>query len=202
MNHNTDTLLIFDCDGVLVDSEPLANRTMIQCLQNEDFDVDDRYAIEHFHGIADKDCVAHIEAVFRRKVSDKFLETLAVLTEEEIKNTLQPIPNIREALASLPYTKCVASGSEPEKIELSLQVTGLKSFFGHVYSSSQVQRGKPYPDVFLFAAKEMGFAPNQCIVIEDSRPGVQAGLSAGMKVLQYRPTSENDAKLPEAGVEI
>src|SRR3954453_20009100 len=183
MKDNTDTLLIFDCDGVLVDSEPLANRTMVQCLQNEGFEVDEAYALDHFHGISDKDCIAHIESAFQRKVSDKFVERLSLLTEEEIRRTLQPIRNIKEALAKLPFPKCVASGSEPEKIDLSLRVTGLKNFFSHVYSSSQVERGKPDPDVFLYAAKDMGFTPRQCIVIEDSNPGVRAGLSAGMKVL-------------------
>ncbi|HAL80936.1 MAG TPA: hypothetical protein DCO83_00860 [Mucilaginibacter sp.] len=191
MKKNNNTLLIFDCDGVLVDSEPLANRTFIQCLQKEGFDVDEAYAYKHFHGISTRDCIAHIELTFKRRVSDNFVETLSLLTNEEIKNTLQPIPHIKEALAALSYPKCVASGSEPEKIQLSLEVTRLKKYFSHVYSSLQVQRGKPFPDVFLHAAKEMDFTPDQCIVIEDSNPGVQAALSAGMKVLLYRPILED-----------
>lgn len=198
MNQNNNTLLIFDCDGVLVDSELLTNRIMIQCLQNEGFRVDETYANKHFHGISNKDCIAHVESTFNKKVSDKFVETLSLLTEEEIKNSLQPIPHIKEALEALSYPKCVASGSEPEKIELSLEVTQLKKYFSYVYSSMQVDRGKPFPDVFLYAAKEMGFTPDQCIVIEDSDAGVEAGLNAGMKVLLYRPLLENGAGLAEA----
>ena len=109
------------------------------------------------------------------------------MVTEEIKNTLQPIPHIKEALEKLNYPRCVASGSEPDKIELSLYVTGLRKYFTNLYSSLEVPRGKPFPDVFLHAAKEMGFRADQCIVIEDSDPGVQAALSAGMKVLLYRP---------------
>lgn len=159
MKKNNKILLIFDCDGVLVDSEPLANRILIQCSQKEGFDVDEAYAYKHFYGISDRDCISHVESIFKKKVSDNFLETLSLLTREEIKNTLQPISQIKEALAALPYSRCVASGSEPEKIQLSLEVTGLKKYFTHVYSSSQVQRGKPFPDIFLHAAKEMDFTP-------------------------------------------
>lgn len=197
MKKNNNTLLIFDCDGVLVDSEPLANRTIIQCLKKEGFDVDEAYAYKHFHGISTRDCIAHMELTFKRRVSDNFVETLSLLTNEEIRNTLQPIPHIKEALATLSYPKCVASGSEPEKILLSLEVTRLKKYFTHIYSSLQVQRGKPFPDVFLHAAKEMNFTPDQCIVIEDSNPGVQASLSAGMKVLLYRSALEDKSYLPE-----
>lgn len=197
MKENNNLLLIFDCDGILVDSEPLANRTFIQCLQSEGFGVDEEYAYKHFLGIATRDCIAHVESVFERKVSDNFVETFSLLTAEEIKNTLQPIAGIKEALATLLYPKCVASGSEPDKIQLSLEVTGLKKYFDHIYSSSEVQRGKPFPDIFLYAAKEMGFTPNECIVIEDSLPGMQAGLRAGMRVLGYVPVLENKPDLPK-----
>ena len=196
MKKNNNPLLIFDCDGVLVDSEPLANRTIIQCLQKEGFDVDEAYANKHFHGISNIECISHIEAIFKRKVSGNFLETLSLLTNEEIKNTLQPVSHIEEALAVLPYPRCVASGSEPERIRLSLEVTGLKKYFTHIYSSLQVEKGKPFPDLFLHAAKEMDFTPHQCIVIEDSNPGVQAALHAGMKVLWYRPVLDK-SDLPE-----
>src|SRR6266540_3720834 len=197
MKKNNNILLIFDCDGVLVDSEPIANRIFIQCLQKEGFEVDEAYAYRHFHGISNRDCISHIESTFKRKVSDNFIETLLLLTDEEIKNTLQPISHIKEALAALSYPKCVASGSEPEKIKLSLEVAGLNEYFTHVYSSLQVNAGKPSPDVFLHAAKEMGFTPHQCVVIEDSNPGVQAALNAGMKVLLYRPILEDQSDLPK-----
>jgi HAD superfamily hydrolase (TIGR01509 family) len=181
----------------LVDSEPLANRTIIQFLQKEGFDVDEAYAYKHFHGISTRDCITHMELTFNRRVSENFVETLSLFTNEEIRKTLQPILHIEEALTTLSYPKCVASGSEPEKILLSLEVTRLKKYFTHIYSSLQVQRGKPFPDVFLHAAKEMNFTPDQCIVIEDSDPGVQASISAGMKVLLYRPALEDKLYRPE-----
>jgi HAD superfamily hydrolase (TIGR01509 family) len=194
MNKNNTTLLIFDCDGVLVDSEPLANRIIIQCFRNEGFDIDEAYADKHFLGISNRDCVAHIESVFNRRVSDNFIETYSYLTKEEIKKTLQPIPHIKEALNMLSYPKCVASGGELETIHLSLEITKLKKHFTHIYSSLQVPRGKPFPDIFLHAAKEMNFTPDQCIVIEDSGPGVEASLSAGMRVLLYSPLSKGKSK--------
>lgn len=200
MKDTTNTLLIFDCDGVLVDSEPLANRTFIQCLRNEGFDVDEAYGYKHFLGISTRDCINHIETTFQRKLSDTFLDTLSTLTNEEIKNSLQPIPNIKEALAKLSYPKCVASGSEPDKIRLSLDVTGLRPFFTNIYSSLQVPRGKPHPDIFLFAANQMGFLPEQCIVIEDSDPGVNAAINAEMKVLLYRPELNADALFKEKAI--
>lgn len=200
MKDNSNTLLIFDCDGVLVNSEPLANRTFIHCLRNEGIDVDEAYGYKHFLGISTRDCINHIESTFNRKLSDTFLDTLSLLTNEEIKNSLQPIPNIKEALSQLAYPKCVASGSEPDKIRLSLDVTGLRPFFTNIYSSLQVQHGKPHPDIFLFAAREMGFSPEQCIVIEDSDPGVKAAINANMKVLLYRPELNADAVFKEKAI--
>jgi phosphoglycolate phosphatase len=197
LKKNNKPLLIFDCDGVLVDSEPLANRIFIQCLHKEGIDIDEAYASKHFHGVSNRDCIIYIESTFKKKVSENFIETLLLLTDEEIKNTLQPISHIKEALADLSYPRCVASGSDPEKIQLRLEVTGLKKYFTHVYSSLQVQRGKPFPDIFLYAAKEMDFTPDQCIVIEDSNPGVQAAMNAGMKVLLYRPIMEDKSHQPE-----
>ena len=190
---SNSTLLIFDCDGVLVDSEPIANRALIACLQKEGFKVDEAYAWQHFHGISTRDCITHVESAFGRKVSASLEKDFSHLTNAEIRNTLQPIPFIQEVLPTLPFPKCVASGSEPDKIALSLEVTGLKKYFTHIYSSLQVERGKPFPDVFLYAANQMGFTPGQCIIIEDSSPGVQAGLQAGMQVLWYRTVKTNSS---------
>src|SRR6266699_1659162 len=99
MRKNNNTLLIFDCDGVLVDSEAIANRIFIQCFHKEGIDIDEAYAHKHFHGISTRECISNIESNFKRKVSDNFIETFSLLTDEQIKNTLQPILHIKEALA-------------------------------------------------------------------------------------------------------
>lgn len=197
MERSNKSLLIFDCDGVLVDSEPLASRIFLQCLRNEGIHVDEAYSGKHFYGISTRDCIAHVESALKKKVSPSFTETYSNLIREEISNTLQPIPHIETALAGLRYPKCVASGSEPDKIALSLEVTGLRKYFDHLYSASQVPRGKPFPDLFLYAAKELNFLPAQCIVIEDSNAGIKAGLAAGMKVLWYRTSNGNEQAIPE-----
>ncbi len=193
---NNHKLLIFDCDGVLIDSEPLANRIFLQCLRHEGFDVDELYG-EHFHGIALRDCLQKVETDFGRKVSHQFVPNLAALIDEEMKQNLQPIPNIKQALDQLPHSKCVASGSDHDRLRLSLSVTGLLPYFGHIFSADDVPRGKPHPDVFLWAAQSMAFEKEQCVVIEDSYPGMQAGLAAQMKVLLYNPIWKDKFAIPK-----
>ncbi len=190
-------LLIFDCDGVLVDSESLVNRIFIQCLQKEGFDVDEAYALKHFYGIALRDCIIHLEERFQKKIPEGFIDTLSQLTNDEIRRNLQPIRNIEQALSQLPYPKCVASGSDYQKLHLSLEVTGLKNFFQHIFSVDEVERGKPYPDLFLFAARNLNYQPADCIVIEDSLAGMQAGTAAGMAVYFYSPNNNKEKALPE-----
>jgi HAD superfamily hydrolase (TIGR01509 family) len=186
-NRGNDILIIFDCDGVLVDSEPIANRIIVQCFQSEGFNVDLTFADKHFIGISTQDCIKYVELQFKRRVSQSFLRNYENLTKREIKRSLQAIPNIIGALELINYPKCIASGSTPEKIKLSLEVTNIYKYFGSIFSATQVKKGKPHPDIFLYASKEMGFKPDHCIVVEDSDPGVQAALAAGMKPLLYRP---------------
>lgn len=190
-------LLIFDCDGVLVDSEPISNRVFTQCLQQDGFAVDEAYAWKHFWGVSIRECLQHVEQVFQRKVSEGFVDNLSLLTKEEIRRNLKPIPHVTEVLHQIKNPKCVASGSEPEKLELSLQVTGLHHFFEHVFSSLEVERGKPFPDIFLHASQQLNYVPETCIVIEDSKPGVEAGLAAGMRVLLYSPADEPPFAVPK-----
>ena len=191
-----EKLLIFDCDGVLVDSEPLAGRVFIECLQKEGFDVDELYG-EKFVGIALKDNLKQIEADFKRSVSDGFIETLSLMTYQEIKQSLQPIPDIDNALARLSNPRCIASGSDYERIKLSLEVTGLSNYFEHIFSATEVPNGKPFPDIFLYAARKMKYDSKDCIVIEDSYAGMQAGLAAEMKVLLYKPHTESSFPIPD-----
>lgn len=191
-----EKLLIFDCDGVLIDSEPMANKLFIRCLQKEGFDVDELYG-EHFHGIALADCLQKIETDFNRPVPEHFVPQFTQILDEEMKLNLQAMPGIHEALGLLPNPKCVASGSTHARLQLSLSVTNLLSQFQHIFSATDVVQGKPEPDLFLYAAEKMRFAPSDCIVMEDSYAGLQAGLAAQMPVLLYNPLWTKKYPVPD-----
>ncbi len=196
MNNRNSKLLIFDCDGVLIDSEPMANRLFINCLREEGFDIDELYG-EHFHGIALADCVRKVEGDFGRNLSQGFLERFTLLLDEEMKQNLKPMPGIHEALEQLPHPKCVASGSTHPRLQLSLSVTGLLQHFDGIFSATDVANGKPAPDLFLWAAAQMNFDYKDCIVIEDSYAGLQAALAANMPVLLYNPQWTHKYEVPQ-----
>lgn len=189
-------LLIFDCDGVLIDSEPMANKLFMDCLRQDGFDVDELYG-ENFHGIALADCLRKVEGDYNRKVSEGFLAQYAQMLDEEMRRNLKPMPGIDEALTQLPHPKCVASGSDHRRLQLSLSVTGLLRHFNHIFSATDVPRGKPHPDLFLYAAQTMQFGIDNCIVIEDSYAGMQAGLAANMQVLLYNPLWTDKYEVPQ-----
>lgn len=191
-----EKLLIFDCDGVLIDSEPMANSLFLHCLREEGLEVDELYG-EHFHGIALADCLRKVERDFQRPLPEHFVPRYTQLLDEEMKAHLQPMPGIHAALEALPQPKCVASGSTHERLQLSLSVTKLLSFFEFIFSAQDVAHGKPQPDLFLFAANKMNVAPADCIVIEDSYAGLQAALAARMTVLLYNPLWTNKYTVPD-----
>ncbi len=182
----THELVIFDCDGVLVDSEPLANRVLTDCFQAAGFPISYETCVAEMVGLALPSCFRMAEEWHGRALPDDFFETVQTQTYQAIREELRPIPGIRAAIEAIPLPRCVASSSELDKIALSLSQTGLAPLFGDkVYSAEQVARGKPFPDLFLFAAKQMGIDPKACVVIEDSFYGAQAARAAGMSVLGY-----------------
>ncbi|HUP10936.1 MAG TPA: HAD family phosphatase [Niastella sp.] len=183
-------LLIFDLDGVLVDSEKISERLFLECLQQDGFDVNTDFNNQYFLGRSMRDCMNSLQQHFGRQPSDMVLDNYSKKMEAALHSELEPVPFVREALTQLPHWKCVASGSELERIHLSLHVTGLDMFFQNITSSYEVEKGKPSPDVFLKAAQKNNYTPDQCIVIEDTIFGVEAGLAAGMKVLCYQPVKE------------
>lgn len=183
-------LLIFDLDGVLVDSEKISERLFLECLQQDGFDVNTDFNNQYFLGRSMRDCMNSLQQHFGRQPSDMVLDNYSKKMEAALHSELEPVPFVREALTQLPHWKCVASGSELERIHLSLHVTGLDLFFQNITSSYEVEKGKPSPDVFLKAAQKNNYTPDQCIVIEDTIFGVEAGLAAGMKVLCYQPVKE------------
>ena len=199
------SLIIFDCDGVLVDSEPLAAAVMMRHLEPLGLAMTAPEIEAAFVGRSMPDVVATIARLSDRPVPEGWLEDLQRDTFKAFDEALTPVPGIAELLfrlaeAGLPF--CVASSGSPEKIRHSLGLTGLLPFFdGHIFSALDVPRGKPAPDLFLKAAAEMGAAPETCAVIEDSLPGVQAAKAAGMTAFGFAPQG-NGQSLAAAGAQV
>lgn len=179
-------LIIFDCDGVLVDSEVLSVRAM-QAVLNEAGVPATADMIAGCFGMKQADILLRIEEATGTAVPSDVPEQIWPATRKLFEQELQPMPGIIEFLASLGDRKrCVASSSNPERIRTSLSLTGLDAFFGEkIFSSHQVARGKPAPDLFLLAARSMDVDPARCIVIEDSIFGVQGARAAGMEAFGF-----------------
>jgi HAD superfamily hydrolase (TIGR01509 family) len=199
-------LLIFDCDGVLVDSEALSCQIDAELLAECGVPYTIEDIARDFIGVSLKDQIARIESQHGIRLPVDFTERLNRTLFARFETDLKPIEGVREAILSLPYRRCVASSSLPERIALSLRITGLSDLFEHIFSASEVPRGKPAPDLFLHAATRMGVSPEQCVVIEDSTAGVQAAIAAGMRVIGFAGGShcspEHADKLRRAGVRV
>jgi len=179
-------LIIFDCDGVLVDSEPIAERIFPEVLAAEGFEVSLDDSRSWFTGYSLQTCLKRVEELFGSPVPEDIGQKYYTRLFDEFKRSLQPVSGIAEALDAIPYPICVASSGAHEKMQISLGVTGLlPRFTNHIFSALDVEHGKPEPDLFLYAAKQCNANPAHCAVIEDSLPGVQAGIKAGMKVFGF-----------------
>jgi HAD superfamily hydrolase (TIGR01509 family) len=179
-------LVIFDCDGVLVDSEPLANRVFTAALHEVGLPLSYQEVCATFIGLSMERCIEIVEQRLGRPVPGDFVARLQARTFEAFRSSLQPVPGIVEALDRIDAPVCVASSGEMEKMELNLGLTGLlPRFEGRLFSATQVERGKPWPDLFLHAASTLGARPAHSAVVEDSLPGVQAARAAGMTVFAY-----------------
>jgi HAD superfamily hydrolase (TIGR01509 family) len=184
------SLVIFDCDGVLVDSEPLANASFSRALKAQGLDWSAEEAMRRLMGLSLKSALEICEAEIGRKLPDDFLEKMQAVTYQSFRDApLMPVAGVKDAVLALQaagVATCVASSGSPEKMHFTLGLTGLWDLFdGHVFSASQVPRGKPFPDLFLHAAIAMDVQPFACTVVEDSVPGVQAARAAGMRALAY-----------------
>jgi len=179
--------VIFDLDGTLVDSEGLANATMAEHLNRLGVPLDAAGIEAWLKGRSLPDCYAMVHERYGVTVTAAVDAAMQADFFDRLRRDLQPMPGIAAALERIELPMAVASSSEPEKIELELALTGLARFFGrHAYSGRQVPRPKPAPDVYLHAARQLGQAPAACAVVEDSAPGIAAGLAAGMTVFAYR----------------
>ena len=182
-------LVIFDCDGVLVDSEPVANRLLGQMLRELGLDLTQEQIFQNFVGYSLPHCRRVIEGMLGRPPPENFLRELQVRTFAAFKTELRAMPGIEHALDALDAARvpfCVASSGDHEKMNTTLGITGLlPRFVGRIFSVTQVAHGKPAPDVYLFAARQLGVEPSACVVVEDTPPGVQAGVAAGMTVFGF-----------------
>lgn len=179
-------LLIFDCDGVLIDSEIIACRVDAECFAEIGIAITADEIAEQFVGISSAAMFAAIESRHGRKLPEDFPKTLRTRLEAAFAQELQPMPGIAAVLDNLPTARCVASSSYPDRLSFTLGRTGLLDYFApHIFSATMVKRGKPAPDLFLYAAAQMDVAPGDCLVIEDSRAGVEAATAAGMRVLGF-----------------
>ena len=156
--------------------------------------------IHHFKGRSTKDCLVIAEEMLGRPISEEQLNSkYEEVGVRRFREEIGPIPGIKEVLEGLTLRRCVASSSSYEHIHMGLELSGLLPYFTEgIYSASEVARGKPAPDLFLYAAEKMGVLPEECVVVEDSPPGVEGAIAAGMKVLGYVDLSPEE-ELRSAG---
>jgi HAD superfamily hydrolase (TIGR01509 family) len=179
-------LIIFDCDGVLVDSEVISCRAHAQTLTRHGYPITPDQVLDRFLGVSDREARRTIEAEIGRQLPDDFEAQVKQATLQFYAGDLRAISYIEEAIAAIDLPKCVASSGTPEKIRHGLTCAGLYDQLApHIFSASQVKRGKPAPDLFLFAAEQMQAPPARCLVIEDSIPGITGALAADMTVLGF-----------------
>ena len=198
------TLVIFDCDGVLVDSELPANRTFRLMLAEQGLELSLAETVGLLKGLSLPACGALLKERFGLVLPDDFFERLQQRTYQAFQDELNAVPGVQDAVEGLALPFCVASSGAIEKMHFTLGLTGLLELFrDRMFSAEQVARGKPFPDLFLHAAAQMGHSPDACVVIEDSLPGVKAAQAAGMTVLGFAGTELADAdELGAAGATV
>jgi HAD superfamily hydrolase (TIGR01509 family) len=199
-------LVIFDCDGVLVDSEVISNGVLAQMLSEEGLATTLAQARRDYQGLLLDDVLRVAEAKLGRPLPAGWLARYEQQRSQAFRRELAAVPGAAVAVAHVKaagVAVCVASQGKLEKTRLSLELTGLSGLFDDaaLFSAHSVARGKPHPDLFLHAASAMGAVPSRCVVVEDSPSGVTAGMSAGMRVLGYSADSDETA-LRQAGAEL
>lgn len=195
-------LVIFDCDGVLVDSEPISCETLAEALCEIGLPLTPSETMQAFMGRSMKSVLEIVAARRGEPVPEGFVAALQERTFAAFRTGLEAMPGIHEALDLLERTEvptCVASSGDLAKMRFTLGLTRLlPRFDGRLFSATQVARGKPHPDVFLYAAERMGQTPERCIVVEDSPLGVQGATAAGMRAVGFAPQGDG-ARLTTLG---
>jgi HAD superfamily hydrolase (TIGR01509 family) len=193
IRHPRFDCVIFDCDGVLVDSEPIVNRVLNEMLNELGIRISIEESTKWFLGRAVREELENIERRRGAPLPENWLSHWFVRRNAVLEAEVQAVTHVREAVSAIAATGlpiCVASGADRIKVKLQLTRTGLVELFQgdgreHIFSSTEVERSKPAPDVYLLAARTMNVEPQRCVVIEDSPTGVTAGVAAGMTVLGY-----------------
>jgi HAD superfamily hydrolase (TIGR01509 family) len=186
VSDDTNWLVIFDCDGVLVDSERIGLRVDQRILREYGITLSDEQIVERFVGRSRDYFISQIELEIGEKITLDWQAVYGPWYSDAFERELEPVAGIEAVLQALPYRSCVASSGPMYKITHSLGTTDLAKYFGdRVFSADAVQHGKPAPDLFLHAARQMGALPERCVVVEDSRFGVQAAKAAGMRVIAF-----------------
>jgi len=189
-------LLIFDCNGVLVDSETIAATVAAEELTRVGFAITPDVVSRYFIGRRPIDMLAAIETATKRKLPPNFAAVLATATLRRLRLDVRATAHVAHALTWLHGRKCVASSSPLDRVRVSLDVTGLLRYFDpYLFSASDVPRGKPAPDLFLHVARKMHVEPADCIVVEDSPAGVAAAAAAGMVPIGFVGGSHGAANL-------
>jgi HAD superfamily hydrolase (TIGR01509 family) len=201
---NNFELVIFDCDGVLVDSERTSQEVLAKVLHTECgllLTLDNMY--ENFLGRSFGQFMHIVEAMIGKKPPADLEEKCSRAINAALKSSIKPVAGIHQAIAEISIPYCVASSGSYEKMHITLGETNLLPFFeGKLFSTSDVSRGKPYPDIYLHAANKLGVSdPSKCIVIEDSPLGVQGAKAAGMTVCGYSELTHKH-QLIEAGAHL
>ena len=199
-------LIIFDCDGVLIDSEIVVCRLVGEEFTRLGYPITLEQVIDRFAGRPEREMIAEIEQDWGRAVPAEYFERIRELVTEAYATELRAIAGVADVLERIQIPICVASSSYPEKLKLGLETAGLYERFGpNLVSASWVAQGKPAPDVFIYAAGWMRTPIAHCVVIEDSIPGTRAARSAGMRVFGFTGGSHcppgHGERLREAGAE-
>jgi HAD superfamily hydrolase (TIGR01509 family) len=190
-------VIIFDCNGVLVDSEQIAATVAAEEFTRIGIPLTPALVSRFFFGRRPADMFAMVEAASGRKLPPSFPSAVTGATLRRLRAELRSVPHAAYALTWLRGPKCVASSSSPDRIRASLEITGLARFFEHTFSASSVAAGKPAPTLFLHAAERMGVRPRDCIVVEDSPAGVTAATAAGMTPIGFVGGSHAEGDLGE-----
>ena len=183
---NAETLLvIFDCDGVLVDSEPISVSVLVKAMNDLDVPITEEEVYGRFLGRSLATVIETMKSEYNVHAGEEFLERIRTDLYARFRAELKPIEGIAATIDALGIPCCVASSSQLERIRLSLSVTGLLDKLPNIFSATMVKHGKPAPDLFLHAAREMHVDPADCLVIEDSPAGIEAAKAAGMTVFAF-----------------
>ncbi|GGZ79538.1 HAD family hydrolase [Algibacter mikhailovii] len=178
--------IIFDCDGVLIDSESIAIGVLVDMANDLGAKMDKHQSLIDLKGKSLNLCMQLISERIKKELPLNFETDYRINTFEAFRKEIQPINGIKEVLENLEIPYCVASSGPENKIRLNLEVTGLLPFFeGNIFSCYAIQKWKPEPDVYLWAARTMGFKPSECLVIEDSLSGVKGAIRGGFDVFGY-----------------